>query len=129
MREDLAVGMKKEPSLFLFKDCRSALRFDYLGAAIHQGRRGGLVRYFHMSFRRKRRAAGFGKGIRQKAAQNRELTILDAGAKLSASSSSPTALYGRLEKRMRGIPVMPLVAPLSEARDNWNLDLGGVLDR
>src|SRR5271155_2883328 len=30
--------MKEEPCLFLFKDCRPAFRFDYRGAAIHQGR-------------------------------------------------------------------------------------------
>ena len=38
MWEDLAVGMKEEPCLFLFKDCAPAFRFDYRGAAIHQGR-------------------------------------------------------------------------------------------
>src|ERR1700734_1867391 len=38
MREDLAVGMKEEPCRFHLKDCRPAFRFDYRGAAIHQGR-------------------------------------------------------------------------------------------
>jgi hypothetical protein len=31
MRKDLAVGMKEEPCVFLFKDCRPAFRFDYRG--------------------------------------------------------------------------------------------------
>ena len=30
--------MKEEPCLSLFEDCAPAFRFDYRGAAIHQGR-------------------------------------------------------------------------------------------